>query len=181
VARIEGRVRALLARELGRPEDPDTARLIRALVRARRRGWLTRGEFLAACRWKSARAVRLHRANRTSRIRAVTRAAFRTSSEPRRMALLTELAGVSAPTASAILTLTGPRRYGVLDIRVWQLLYRLAAVHRNPAGRSFTLDHWLEFLGLLRREARRYRVTARALEIALFRCHRRLQTGRLYE
>lgn len=97
------------------------------------------------------------------------------------MALLTGLAGVSAPTASAILTLTDPRRYGVLDIRVWQLLYRLAAVTRNPGGRGFTVGHWLEFLALLRREARRYRVTARALEIALFRCHRQLQTGRLYD
>jgi len=171
----------MLARELGRPEDPDTVRLIRALVRARRRGWLTRAEFLAACRWKSARAVRHHRANGEARIRAVTRAVFRTSSERRRMALLTELDGVSAPTASAILTLTGPRRYGVLDIRVWQLLYRMAAVRRNPAGRHFTIGDWLEFLVLLRRSARRHRVTVRALEIALFRCHRRLQTGRLYE
>ncbi|MGH7354914.1 MAG: hypothetical protein ACRELS_10115, partial [Candidatus Rokuibacteriota bacterium] len=165
----------------GRAEDPDTTRLVRALTRARRRGWLTRAEFLAACRWKSARAVRRQRVNGEARIRAVTRAAFATSSERRRMALLTELAGVSVRTASAILTLTAPRRYGVLDIRVWQLLYRLAAVRRNPAGRSFTLGHWLEFVGLLRRSARRYGVGARALEIALFRCHRRLQTGRLYE
>jgi hypothetical protein len=114
-------------------------------------------------------------------VRAATRAAFAVRSERRRMALLTGLAGVSAPTGSAILTLTDPRRYGVLDIRVWQLLHRLASVRRNPRGRGLTVSHWLEFLGLLRREARRRRVTARALELALFRCHRRLQTGRLYE
>jgi hypothetical protein len=33
--------------------------------------------------------------------------------------------GVSVPMASALLTLLDPKRYGVIDIRVWQLLHRM--------------------------------------------------------
>ena len=50
------------------------------------------------------------------------------------MELLTSLAGVSVPVASAILTLIDPRRYGVLDIRVWQLLVALGVMDGKPAG-----------------------------------------------
>ncbi len=96
------------------------------------------------------------------------------------MALLTGLRGVSVPTASAILTLVDPRRYGVLDIRAWQLLVGLGTVRRRPSGRGFTLRDWLEYLGELRRHARRLAVPARTIELTLFVCHSRLQKGRLY-
>ena len=49
---------------------------------------------------------------------------------------LLALDGVSVPVASAILTLLDPRRYGVLDIRAWQLLYAMQGVDANPAGRK---------------------------------------------
>ena len=96
------------------------------------------------------------------------------------MQLLTGLRGVSVPTASAILTLVDPRRYGVLDIRAWQLLFGLGTVGRRPAGRGFALRDWLEYLGELRRHARRLGVPARAVEYTLFLCHRKFQKGRLY-
>ena len=49
--------------------------------------------------------------------------------------VLTALSGVSAPMASAILTLTNPRRYGVIDIRAWKVLFRLGA-----HGACFDMD-----------------------------------------
>ena len=82
--------------------------------------------------------------------------------------------------AAAILTLIDPRRYGVLDIRVWQLLYALGAVAWKPAGRGFVARDWEQYLAVLRREARRLRVPVRAVEYTLFRCHVRWQRGRLY-
>jgi len=85
------------------------------------------------------------------------------------------------PVASAILTLLHPRRYGVLDIRAWQLLYRLGAVTSRPDGRGFGASHWIEYLGTLRRHARALGVSARAVEYTLFHCHRKYQAGRLYE
>jgi len=43
--------------------------------------------------------------------------------------------GVSVPMASALLTLLDPKRYGVIDIRIWQLLHRMGTSeegHRTP-------------------------------------------------
>ena len=172
-------VEALLRRELVE-EDPATAALMGELAEVRRRGWFTRGELLRMCRWKSPRALRHYAANRAAAVRRISRAVLTARSEERRLELLTRLRGVSVPTASAVLTLIDPRRYGVLDIRAWQLLFGLGSVDRKPAGRGFTLRDWLEYLGELRRHARRLGVTARAVEYTLFQCHRKFQKGRLY-
>jgi hypothetical protein len=83
--------------------------------------------------------------------------------------------------ASAILMFLDPRRYGVIDIRAWQLLYAVGAVSENKEGTSFTLKHWLQFLGILRQLASRLGVTARAVELTLFNVHKAHQEGTLYE
>ena len=161
-------------------EDPGTAALIHRLRHVKRAGGFTRAEFLAMCRWKSPRALPRCRRNPAPRIRAVSRAVLTTRSERRRMEQLTALRGVGVPMASAILTLLDPRRYGVLDIRVWQLLFALRSVGVNARGRGFTVDQWLGYLRELRRHARACGVTPRALEWTLFCHHRAAQTGRLY-
>ena len=84
-------------------------------------------------------------------------------------------------TASAILTLIDPARYGVLDIRCWQLLFSLRSVAGNRRGRAFTLAQWEQYLTRLRGHARALGVSARTIEYTLFHCHRRLQRGRLYD
>jgi len=53
-----GDVSELLADELTREESPATRQLIQGLRVVRRRGYLTRREFLEICRWKSPRAIR---------------------------------------------------------------------------------------------------------------------------
>ena len=97
------------------------------------------------------------------------------------MEALLQLQGVSVPMASALLTLLDPKRYGVIDIRVWQLLYAVGAVSENPRGVQFSLKNWLRFLAILRHHASRLGVTARDIERALFAAHRANQQGRLYE
>jgi hypothetical protein len=171
---------ALLARELTRQEHPPTAALIRELTGVRARGSFTRAEFAMMCRWKSPRAVHLWQANSPARIRAVSRQVLATRSERRRMELLTELRGVGVPMASAILTLLDPRRYGVLDIRAWQLLFAIRSVGANRRGQGFTIAQWEQYLDALRYHARRLRTTARAIEYTLFLCHRKFQHGLLY-
>ena len=111
-------IAALLANELIRKDTPDTLELIRDLRVVRRRGHLTKREFLAICRWKSPRAIRHYLKNSPARIRRQSAAALAARSERARFEALTALDGVGAPMASAILTLTNPRRYGVIDIRV---------------------------------------------------------------
>jgi len=82
--------------------------------------------------------------------------------------------------ASALLTLLDPRRYGVLDIRVWQLLYRLGTVTQNPNGVGFTFNNWYRFLTVIRHFSRVLKVGARDIERTLFAVHREYQKGRLY-
>ena len=174
-------LRALLRRELEAEEHPATAALIRRLAHVRGAGRFTRAEFLAMCRWKSPRARRHYEGNSAAAIRRASVAALAARTERERIEHLTALSGVSVATASAILTLIDPRRYGVLDIRCWQLLFGIRSVSANPRGRAFTAGQWELYLDRLRVHARALRVSARAIEYTLFHCHRKLQRGRLYD
>ena len=174
-------LRALLRRELVTEEHPPTAALIRRLAPVKTRGWFTRAEFLLMCRWKSPRARRHYERNTPAQIRRAAAAALGARSERERIEQLTALLGVSVATASAILTLIDPRRYGVLDIRCWQLLFSIRSVGGNPRGRAFTAGQWEQYLKRLRGHARALGVPARMIEYTLFHCHRRLQRGRLYD
>ena len=171
----------LLRRELTRDEDPQTQTLIRRLSHVRSRREFSRAEFLLMCRWKSPRAMHHYRRNSVVRIRNVSRATLGTRDERRRIELLTGLRGVSVPIASSILTLIDPGRYGALDIRVWQLLWTLDVVQSKPQGRGFSADDWEQYLKVLRRHARQLGAPVRAVEYTLFQCHRKWQTGRLYD
>jgi hypothetical protein len=171
---------ALVRDHLLADEDPGTAALIRRLRAARRRGYLTKAEFEAACRWKSPRASHLFRANTPRRIRSATTAALGTRDERRRLEALLTLRGISVPMASAVLTLLDPARYGVIDIRVWQLLHAAGAVEGNRAGTGFTFAHWSRFLDVIRGLGARFKMPARAIERAIFAAHVKYQEGLLY-
>lgn len=173
-------VAALLANELTEEDWPETRQLIRDLRGVRKRGHLTQGEFLSICRWKSPRAIRHCMKNSPQSIRRQSATAFASRDERARFEALAALHGVAAPTASAILTLTDPRRYGVIDIRVWQLLFDLGSVRTKPGGVGFTCNEWLAYLAVLRHHANRLRVTVRAVELSLFLHHQRVQKGLLY-
>ena len=88
---------------------------------------------------------------------------------------------MSVPMASAILMLTNPRRYGVIDIRVWQLLFKMGSVKTNPNGVGFDFNQWYRFLKVIRYFADRYNVGARDIERTLFNVHSRYQKGTLYK
>jgi len=152
------KVALLIADRLSTDEGPDALALIRQLHQARARRYLTRGELEAVCRWKSPRALPRVRRNNASMVRAATRRALATRSERLRLEELRALHGVSVPMASAILTLVDPKRYGVIDIRVWQLLHAMGAVTKNQAGSGFTFKNWYQFLMIVRHLAKRFRV-----------------------
>src|SRR5258705_13949638 len=171
----------LIRRHLSTTEDESTSALIRRLEPARDLGHLTRAELLAVCNWKSPRAIRHVRANNSEQVRRATKRALDTRSERGRLEALLSLKGVSVPMASAILTLLYPRRYGVIDIRVWQLLHKIGTVTGAASGVGFTFDNWSQFLVVVRDFAKRYGVRARDIERALFLAHRHYQSGRLYD
>jgi len=173
-------LRVLIRDHLVLREDPDTASLIRELRQARRRGYLTPAELEKVCRWKSARAIHHIKKNSAARVRIATRRALVTQNECRRLEALMSLDGVSVAMASAILTLLNPRRYGVIDIRVWQLLYGIRAVTNNPGGIGFTFNHWHQFLMIVRQFAEEFHVSARDIERSLFSVHQAYQKGTVY-
>jgi len=171
----------LLENESITGEDPGTAGLILRLRHVERDKAITRSEFLEICTWKSPRSIRHCRRNSATTVKSVIRRVFTTRSEKKRLELLTSLHGVSVPTASAILTLTNPRRYGVLDIRVWQLLFKLGAVNHNSGGQGFRFHHWEVYLNILRHQAKRLGVSVRLVELSLFKYHQGHQRGTLYK
>lgn len=173
-------LRPLIREHLTTDEDDEARTLIRRLRMARRRGYLTRSELEAVCYWKSARAIRHIRSNTPGRIRGATKRALSTRSERRRLEALVALRGVSVPMASAVLALVDPRRYGVIDIRVWQLLHQLGIVTEKPSGVGFGFRNWYQFLMIIRYFSKRFGVKARDIERTLFVVHRKYQTGRLY-
>lgn len=161
-------------------EESKTADLIRQLSVARRRGYLHLSELEAICRWKSSRAIRHIRSNTSNAIRAASQTALSTRSERSRLEALTSLKGVSVPMASAILMLLDPKRYGVIDIRVWELLHKLGTVTKNSKAAGFSFNNWYQFLMIIRYFAKMYSCKARDIERTLFFAHKKYQEGRLY-
>jgi thermostable 8-oxoguanine DNA glycosylase len=179
-AKADRLVARLLRRELVAGDDGETADLIHRLRHVKRTGRFSRSEFLEMCRWKSPRSARQCERNNAAAIRRASRQVLTSRDERRRLELLVRLRGVGVPTASAILTLVDPRRYGVIDIRVWKLLHRIGAVEGRPGGAGFRFADWQRFLEILRRHSRALGVSARRVELTLFEHHRRTRTGRLY-
>ena len=171
----------LIDLHLSTREYPATQKAIDQLSSAAKRGYLTKSQLVEVCRWKSPRAIKHIRRNREKTIKRITKAAFNIRSERKKLELLTRLNGVSIPMASSILMLTNPRRYGVIDIRVWQLLYKMGTMTINPDGVGFDFKQWYRFLIIIRHFAKKYKVGARDIERTLFNVHRLYQKGTLYK
>ena len=174
------RLQHLIGLHLSTKEHPAAKKVIDELSHVRKRGYVTKPELVKICRWKSPRAIKHIQRNHAEIIKKITKAAFASRSEQKKLSLLTSLYGVSIPMASSILMLTNPARYGVIDIRVWQLLYEMGTVKSNPDGIGFDFKQWYWYLMILRSFARKYKVTARDIERTLFNVHEIYQKGTLY-
>ncbi len=175
------RLEPLIRKHLSVDEEDSATDLIHRLRSAKKRGWITPSELAAVCYWKSPRAIQYIRSNSPARVRAATREALGTRSEQRRLEALRQLRGVSVPMVSAILMLLDPKRYGVIDIRVWQLLHEVGTVTKNADGVGFNFKNWYQFLMVLRYFAKKLRVSARDIERTLFIAHKEYQEARLYK
>ncbi len=173
-------LRPLLRARLSTEESPTTLELMSELRIARRRGYLTTSELERIARWKSPRVMGHIRRNSAGSIRRASADALATRSEKARLESLTTLIGVSVPMASAVLTLLDPTRYGVIDIRVWQLLHALGSVTKNPQGTGFAFNNWYQYLKVIRHFAGEFQVKARDIERTLFCVHKEYQDGTLY-
>ncbi len=165
---------------LNTPEDSKSKKVFEDLKFAFSKGYLTRDEFLKICLWKSPRPKKHYLKNTEETIQKLTRLAFETDSEELKLSFLTSLSGVSIPVASAILTITNPKDYGVIDIRVWQTLYLYGEVNNNSVGKGFRTSDWINYLTILRKYAIILKLNVRDIERILFFHHREIQEGNLY-
>ncbi len=170
----------LIRHHLTREEDAATSALIARFRPARERGYLTKSELAAACRWKSPRTSGQVGQNSAQRIRRATAQSMNAVTERERMASLLTLRGVSVPSGSAVLTMLDPERYGVIDIRAWQVLHRVKLVGGAQSGTGLSVANWEAFLAAIRTLAATLRATPRDIERALFYVHRDFQKDTLY-
>ena len=171
----------LIKKHYSKNEHLQTAELIKKLLPVKKRGWLNKDELIEICRWKSPRAIWHIKSNNQTLIKKQTHLAFSTRSEELKIFELTKLKGVSIPMASAILMLTNPKRYGVIDIRVWEVLFAMGSVKTNPNGINFKFNEWYKYLMIIRYQATKIKVSARNIERTLFIVHQENQAGNLYQ
>jgi hypothetical protein len=128
---------------------------------ARDRGFLTREDFLALCRWKTPRSQPRCAENRDELVHEVTRIALSATDDEIKIRALLMLAGVSWPTASVILHFCDRGRYPVLDIRaLWSV-----GVRRLPA---YTFPLWWEYTCFVRSIQNRTGLAMRTIDRALW-------------
>jgi len=138
--------------------------------RARARGYLTRPEFLALCRWKTPRTQPRCARNTAARIREATTIALQTRDEAAKTYILRSLTGVEWPTASVILHFCDKRPYPILDYRaLWSV-----GVGRRP---TYTFGFWWAYTQFTRELARAAACDMRTLDRALWQYSKERQQG----
>lgn len=126
------------------------------------RGYLTRPEFLALCKWKTERSKSRVAKNPESLILEATRVALTAKHEQLHIYPLLALHGVSWPTASVILHFWHSDPYPILDFRaLWSL------GHAKPPA-AYNFDFWWQYTQFCRTLAQECDVSMRVLDRALW-------------
>ena len=129
---------------------------------ARKRGHLTKTEFLAFTRWKTARTQQRCQANSPEFVKTATAVSLASPDERLRIEVLTLLSGVQWPTASVILHFCAIDPYPILDFRA---LWSLSA---DVPKSGYAFPFWWSYCEATRRLARKAHVSMRVLDRALW-------------
>lgn len=141
--------------------DSDLSNLEKIGDDVRKRGFVTRQEFLNLCEVKSPRTKTRCASNSADFIGEVTRVALSSTQERLRIQVLTLLDGVAWPTASFLLHFCSVDMYPVLDFRaLWSLNTE------QPAAYQFSF--WQSYTSYCRTLAVRNCVSMRTLDSALW-------------
>lgn len=133
------------------------------------KGFLSKSEFTTICLWKSRRPKKYYNENLESEIKNQTKLAFLEDNDDKaKIELLTQLRGVSIPTASAILSVTDPKNYPIIDIRCIESLKDLGLISWD----NININNWMEYLTIVRNIADQHKKTAREIEKGLFTYNR---------
>ncbi len=141
--------------------------------------YLTVSEFDEILRWKLGRQYgrqrRIRAANTEEIVRAVTGLALTINHDDEdyeielKTDILCTLRGVSAPVASAILALTFPDEYAVIDFRVWRQLF-------DKDQTEFTTPDYKKYLRKIRPLARQLGWRVQEVDYAIWEYDRRNRT-----
>jgi hypothetical protein len=127
---------------------------------------LDKTHFLQLARWAAPRGLAAYERNGAPLIWETTRLASQASNERLKVHILTALDGVSVTVAAAVLHFFSPRSFPVFDARHRATL-RKAGLWRRPV-RDGSVEAWQEYVSTMRGLARRYRLSLRDLDKALY-------------
>lgn len=161
-------------------EAESTKGLFRLTQSIQNQKFFQRDQALRVLRWKSPRPTRYYQLNSKLDFEVITRVALKQDDDRLKIHILAALQGVRYPSASALLMIFDQNKYPVIDIRVWQQLYKFGLVKENPRGRGFTLNQWGKYLEIIRSFASDLKLSARQVEKRLFDFSRITQDGNLY-
>ncbi|MBS3084710.1 hypothetical protein J4411_02245 [Candidatus Pacearchaeota archaeon] len=171
----------LLKNNLGNSETEEALKLIDSLKYSSKNGFISKEQFYKVAMWKTPKPKNHYLSNSNEKIKEVSKSVLSSNSDEEKINLLTQLKGVSIPVASSLLTIINPKKYGIIDIRVWQILYLYSEVKNKPAGQGFNLKDYLVYLSILRKYAQLFNRNVRDIERNLFFYHKKIQEGNLYK
>jgi hypothetical protein len=134
----------------------------------RGQGFLNREDLYEFADWKSSRNPRLVLRNDDATVQQITRVALQLANDNSMpasvpIAVLTILEGVRVATASVILTVWDPTRFGIIDVNAWSAL-------NIPAKRpgQFEPRDYDYYVAILRNLSEITKLTPRQIDMALW-------------
>ena len=158
------------------PDFEDTEKLIsdfKTLQKERSEFYITITELERILKWKLGkqygRQKEIRKRNDDETVKAVTKTAFSITHSNKevetklKLEILSILAGVHIPVASAILTLCFPQEYSVIDYRNWRQIY----ITKEKKDSYSTTEYW-NYLNEIKKIAKEFNLTPQEIDLAIW-------------
>lgn len=166
-------IKELIQRADNEGETKRLTEKFKRLKKERNEFYLTLPELEEIFKWKLrsqyGRQTKQRSVNTNENIISITRTAFGIIHSDEdyetklKLKLLTSIAGVEIPVASAILTLCYPQKYSVIDFRNWKQIYKSEQKKTN-----YTSKEYIEYLKIIRNLAKHFKMTPQEIDIAIW-------------
>jgi hypothetical protein len=133
-------------------------------------GYVNRKQLYKIARWKSPRVSKIVKCNPDSIVESISAFALKIPDEKYKIRLLCALDGIDVPRASAILAMSNPQKYGVIDINAW---FALTGKEKHPNAKD-----WIWYLEELGKLAKKHGKTPRQIDMALMKYGQKLMKRR---
>jgi hypothetical protein len=162
---------ALIERADDRQETLDLIAHFDTLKSQRKPMFLDKSDFERILKWKLrnqfGRQSNLRQLNTEEIIQKITRLVFEIEHPNHeyetqlKFKILTSIKGVEIPIASAILTLTNPDKYAVIDFRVWRQLFGIKKSY-------YAMTDYLKYLTVIKALAVKYDLKLQQIDMAIW-------------